>query len=241
VTGAASGIGRASAQAFAQSGASLVVCDLDVAGGQETVRAIREAGGQAIFERANVAEPADVECLIATAVEHFGRLDCAHNNAGVLGVAARMAELSDAAWQQALSVNLTGVFLCMRAELRQMLAHGRGAIVNTASASGLVGTPGLAAYAAAKHGVVGLTKSAAIEYATEGIRVNAICPGATETPMLAAAAGTPELIQHTLSQQPIGRIAAPREVAEVAVWLCSDRASFVTGAAVPVDGGMVAH
>jgi NAD(P)-dependent dehydrogenase (short-subunit alcohol dehydrogenase family) len=241
VTGAAAGIGRASARAFASAGAQVLVADVDAGGGEETVLLIAADGGEATFARADVTDASDAQRLVASAVERWGRLDCAHNNAGILGETGRTAEVALETWHRVIAIDLTGVFLGMRAQLAQMLAQGGGAIVNTSSASGLIGTPGLAAYTAAKHGVVGLTRSAALEYAQDGIRVNAICPGATQTPMLTRAAGTPELIEHTLSHQPIGRIADPNEVAQAAVWLCSDAASFVTGAALPVDGGMTAQ
>jgi NAD(P)-dependent dehydrogenase (short-subunit alcohol dehydrogenase family) len=241
VTGAAAGIGRASALAFARAGARVLAADVDEAGGAETTRLIAAAGGEAAFRRADVTDAEDAQRLVAAAVERWSRLDCAHNNAGILGETGRTAEIALETWHRVIATDLTGVYLCMRAQLAQMLPQGDGVIVNTSSASGLIGTPGLAAYTAAKHGVVGLTRSAALEYATDGIRVNAICPGATQTPMLAAAANTPELIEHTLSRQPIGRIADPDEVAQAAVWLCSDAASFVTGAALPVDGGMAAQ
>ena len=242
VTGAASGIGRATALAMAREGANIVVADVVVEAGEETARLIREGGGEGRFIRADVSREAEVEALIGAAVDAYGRLDCAHNNAGVEGVIARTADFTEELWDQVIDVNLKGVWLCMKHEIRQMLAQGGGAIVNTASAAGLVGGP-TAPYSASKHGVVGLTKSAAIEYARLGIRVNAVCPGVIRTPMLQRAfrMSEQELEARMTTIEPIGRLGSPEEVAEAVVWLCSDAASFVTGVAMPVDGGLVAR
>jgi NAD(P)-dependent dehydrogenase (short-subunit alcohol dehydrogenase family) len=208
-------------------------------GGQQTVHIITENGGEAIFVQVDVSQALEVQALISQAVETYGRLDCAHNNAGVLGGHALTAEYAEDRWQQVLAVNLTGVWLCMKYEIVQMLPQGGGSIVNTASAAGLVGFSYASAYVASKHGVVGLTKTAALEYAQQGIRVNCICPGVIETPMTARGLRHPELRARLLASEPIGRVGTPEEVAEAVVWLCSDAASFVTGHAMTVDGGYV--
>jgi len=242
VTGGSSGIGRATAQIFAREGARVVVADVVVDGGEETVRLIKAAGGEAIFVKTDVANPADAEAMVKKAVETYGRLDCAFNNAGIEGVVQPTVEYGETHWDRVLAVNLKGVWLCMKYELQQMLTQGSGAIVNTASIAGLVGLPGFSAYVAAKHGVNGLTKTAALEYAKSGIRVNAVCPGAIRTPMFERGARTiPGIEEQTVAMEPIGRMAAPEEVGEAVVWLCSDAASFVTGLPMAVDGGWVAQ
>ena len=241
VTGGASGIGRATALTFAREGAKLVVADMNADGGQQTVHLITEKGGEAIFVRTDVAQAVEVQALISTAVETYGRLDCAHNNAGIAGGGrALTAEYAEDTWHQVIAVNLTGVWLCMRYEIPQMLSQGSGAIVNTASVAGLIGARGLAAYVASKHGVVGLTKTAALEYAQQGIRVNCVCPGVIHTPMTESALSDPAL-QAQITARPMGRVGTPEEVAEAVVWLCSEAASFVTGHTMTVDGGMVAQ
>jgi NAD(P)-dependent dehydrogenase (short-subunit alcohol dehydrogenase family) len=244
VTGAASGIGRSSALAFAEDGARVVVADVLDEQGRETVDRIEAAGGEAIFVPADVSRRSDVERLVHTAVETFGRLDCAHNNAGITGTTPAGTEFHnypEEVWDQVLSTNLKGVWLCMQAEIVQMLTQGGGTIVNTASVAGLVGGAN-ATYVASKHGVVGLTKQAALDYATRGIRVNAVCPGAIRTPLLERAfAVRPEAEQVFLASEPVGRFGTPEEVAAAVVWLCSDAASFLTGVALPVDGGWVAR
>jgi NAD(P)-dependent dehydrogenase (short-subunit alcohol dehydrogenase family) len=247
VTGSGSGIGRATALRLAQSGSRVVVSDVNEDGGRETVDAIEQAGGEAIFVRTDVASAAGVQALIHTTVETYGRLDCAVNNAGVGGTSRdgrRYAthEYPDEMWDRILSINLTGLFLCLKHEIAQMLAQGGGgAIVNLASIAGLVGGFG-SAYVASKHGVIGVTRNTALEYARQGIRINAVCPGAVETPMTAAAFGAiPGLEDRWRETEPIGRFAAPREIAEAITWLCSDAASFVTGIALPVDGGWTAQ
>jgi len=241
VTGGASGIGRATALAFAREGAKLVIADINEEGGQQTVHMITEKGGEAIFVRTDVSQAVEVQALISTAVETYGRLDCAHNNAGISGGGrALTAEYPEDRWQQVIAVNLTGVWLCMKYEIPQMLHQGGGAIVNTASAAGLVGSRGISAYVASKHGVVGLTKTAALEYAQQGIRVNCVCPGVIQTPMTERALRDP-VMQVQITARPIGRVGAPEEVAEAVVWLCSDAASFVTGHAMSIDGGLVAQ
>jgi NAD(P)-dependent dehydrogenase (short-subunit alcohol dehydrogenase family) len=244
VTGAASGIGRSSAIAFAADGARVVVADVAADQGRETVDLIEAAGGEAIFVPADVSQRSDVERLVNAAMDTFGRLDCAHNNAGIEGAApagTTFHDYPDELWDRVLSINLKGVWLCMQAEIVQMLTQGGGAIVNTASIAGLVGGFG-GAYSAAKHGVVGLTKVAALEYATRGIRVNAVCPGGIRTPMLERVfARRPETEQMFVAGEPVGRLGTPEEIAAAVVWLCSDGASFLTGVALPVDGGWVAR
>lgn len=242
VTGGASGIGRATALAFAREGAKLVVADMNVEGGQQTVHMITEQGGEAIWVQTDVTQPTAVKALISKTVETYGRLDCAHNNAGISGGGhALTAEYSEERWHQVIAVNLTGVWLCMKYEIPQILSQGSGAIVNTASVAGLIGGRGLAAYVASKHGVVGLTKTAALEYAQQGIRVNCVCPGVIHTPMTARGLSDPERRARIIATEPIGRVGTPEEVAEAVVWLCSDAASFVTGHTMTVDGGFVAQ
>jgi NAD(P)-dependent dehydrogenase (short-subunit alcohol dehydrogenase family) len=242
VTGAASGIGSATARALAREGARVLVADVDASGGEKTVAEVTAAGGEARFARADVTRELEVEALIAAAVEAWGRIDCAVNNAGITGEPAGLHDLPLDAWNRTLAINLTGVFLCMKHELSAMQGQGEGAIVNVASGAGVVAAPGLAAYCASKHGVLGLTKTAAIENARTGVRVNAICPGSTDTPMLRASmARDPRLEKLIRRSLPGGRFGAPEEIAEAAVWLCSDRASFVSGESMLVDGGSVAR
>lgn len=239
VTGGGSGIGRQACLVFAREGAQVVVCDVAVEGGQETVGQIEQAGGQATFIRADVAQAAEVEALVARTVETYGRLDCAYNNAGIAGRTARVADDSEQNWERILAINLKGVWLCLKYEIAHMLTQGGGAIVNTASDAGLIGLRRAGAYVASKHGVVGLTKTAALEYAKANIRVNAVCPGPIDTPMLREA--SERVIDAMATAQPNGRLGQPREIAEAAVWLCSDAASFVTGHPMPVDGGYLAQ
>jgi len=243
VTGGASGIGRATAVAFARAGAKVVLADVVVEGGEEVARLVNEAGGEAVFVKCDVSSAAEVEAMINKAVAAFGRLDCAFNNAGIEGDWALVADCEEPNWDRTIDVNLKGVWLCMKYEIRQMLTQGCGAIVNMSSVSGLVGDPGHPAYAASKHGVAGLTKSAALEYATAGIRVNAVCPAAVRTPMIERTLiAQPELSWQSLARgHPMGRIAEPEEVAEAVLWLCSDAASFVTGHLLVLDGGLVAQ
>jgi NAD(P)-dependent dehydrogenase (short-subunit alcohol dehydrogenase family) len=239
VTGAGSGIGRASACAFAMEGARVVVADVDADGGEETVRQIEGAGGEAIFVRADVTRAADVEALVDRAVATYGRLDCAHNNAGIYGALAPIAEYPEEVWDQVIAVNLKGVWLCLKYEVAAMLKQGGGAIVNSASVAGLVGAGrGSSAYFASKHGVVGLTKDIALECATKGIRVNAVCPGVIPTPLAERAFGTgPEVEAGLRARHPMDRMGTVEEVAEAVVYLCSDAAGFITGHALPIDGG----
>ncbi len=242
VTGAGSGIGRATALVFAREGARVVVSDIVVEGGQETVQQIEAAGGEAIFVKADVSQAADVETLVAKTVETYGRLDCAFNNAGIEGSVKPTIDCTEEEFDRTIAVNLTGVWLCMKYEIQQMLSQGGGTIVNTASAAGLVGFPGLPDYVASKHGVVGLTKTAALEYAKSGIRVNAVCPGVIQTPMVERGAQlSPGFDELAVSMEPVGRFGQPAEIGEAVVWLCSDAASFVTGIPMQVDGGLVAQ
>lgn len=242
VTGGSSGIGRATALALAREGAKVVVADVMVEGGQETVRLLTATGGQGLFVKTDVSRAAEVEALIGRAVATYGRLDCAFNNAGVEGAFVTTSEYSEADWDRVVAINLKGVWLCMKYEIAHMLRQGGGAIVNTASGAGLVGVPNLSAYVASKHGVVGLTKTAALEYAKAGIRVNAVCPGVIQTPMVARlTSNRPDLSEALVAAEPMGRTGRPEEVAAAVVWLCSDAASFVTGHALSVDGGYVAQ
>lgn len=247
VTGGASGIGRATALAMAREGARLVIADMHEDRGQQTAHLITEHGGSAVFARANVASAVEVEALIAQVVTTYGRLDCAYNNAGISGAGiggerrTLTADYPEERWHQIIAINLTGVWLCMKYELAQMLKQGGGAIVNTASVAGLAGLPYSSAYVASKHGVVGLTKTAALEYARQGIRVNCVCPGYIETPMTEPGRNDPERMARMLASEPVGRMGKPEEVAEAVVWLCSEAASFVTGHAMTVDGGYIAQ
>jgi NAD(P)-dependent dehydrogenase (short-subunit alcohol dehydrogenase family) len=241
VTGAGAGIGRASALVFAREGARVVVVDIDDEAGDETVDLVERGGGEATFVHADVSYADQVERMVQHAVSTFGGLDCALNNAGMGSGGQPIADYPLSEWDRAIGVMLTGVFLGMKYEIPAMLARGGGAIVNTSSVAGLTGYPGQSGYIAAKHGVIGLTRTVALEYATQGIRVNAICPGTARTPMVAMALDhSPEIAEHLVGLLPIGRVAEPSEIAEAAVWLCTDAASFVLGTALSVDGGYTA-
>jgi len=240
VTGAAGGIGRASARAFATKGAHVVVADVDVEHGNETVSLIASDGGSAQFVRTDVARSDDVQALVDTTVREHGRLDFAHNNAGVAGANLPVAELPEAEWDRVMGVMLRGVYLCMKYEIPPMLTAGSGAIVNTASGAGLVGYANQSAYVASKHGVLGLTKSGALEYGARGIRINAVCPGTVWSPMVHnAVASYPGLQGELEKMHPIGRLGHAEEIAAAVMWLCSDDSSFVLGHALSVDGGYV--
>jgi NAD(P)-dependent dehydrogenase (short-subunit alcohol dehydrogenase family) len=243
VTGGAAGIGKAAALAFAGRGAKVALCDLKVDQGNEVVRAIERGGGRAIFVKADVSRAGEVEKLVGTVVSTFGRLDCAFNNAGIEGQLGSTADCSEDNFDRTIAINLRGVWLCMRQEIKQMLRQGDGgSIVNMSSVAGLVGFANLPAYVASKHGVVGLTKTAALEHAKSGIRVNAICPGVIHTEMVDRVTGKdPAIEKQFVNLEPMGRMGTPEEIAEATVWLCSEAASFVTGHALAVDGGLVAQ
>lgn len=241
ITGGGSGMGRASALEFAAHGAKVVVADYVPDGGERTAAVIRDKGGEATFVRVDITNAAQVEALMKKVIDTYGRLDYAHNNAGIEGIICPTADCTVDNWNRIIATNLTGVWLCMKYEIPEMLKQGGGAIVNTASAAGLEGLPNLPAYCASKHGVVGLTKAAAKDYAKAGLRVNAVCPGPIDTPMLERIADVSRAtIENAGASTPMGRNGKPEEVARVVVWLCTDAASYVTGAAMPVDGGFVA-
>lgn len=241
VTGASSGIGRAVALAYAAAGAKVVVSDTNVAGGEGTVGLIRKAGGTATFIPADVSRPQDCESLVARTVAEYHRLDIACNNAGIGGEILPTADYPLEAWNQVIGVNLSGVFHCMKYQIPQMLKAGGGAIVNMASILGTVGFAGAPAYTAAKHGVLGLTKAAALEYSSQGIRINSVGPAFIHTPMIAGLEGDDAIRQQLVAQHPIGRLGEPEEVAALVLWLSSPESSFATGAYYPIDGGFLAR
>lgn len=239
ITGAGGGIGRASALAFARAGAKVMVTDRDANAGQETLRQVQALGASAHFLQTDVTQAAQVEAMVAQTVAHYGRLDCAFNNAGIEEEHMRLADCSEDTFDRIMDVNVKGVWLCLKYQLAQMLAQGGGAIVNTASVAGLIGAPKMAAYSASKHAVLGLTKSAAVEYGRKNIRVNAVCPGVIRTVMFERAVqADPRLGTSAAQMHPMGRIGEADEVAAAVLWLCSDAASFVTGHAHTVDGGL---
>ena len=240
VTGAASGIGRSTAELFARRGAKVVVSDVDESGGGETVQRISAAGGEATWIACDIANPAAVEALVKGTLEAYGRLDYAVNNAGTEGRQYPTAETPEENWDWVVGVNLKGTWLCMKAEIPALLASGGGAIVNVSSIAGLVGFPGICAYCASKHGMNGLTKVAALEYARQGIRVNSVCPGAIKTPMIERFTHHERAQSDALVERhPMGRMGEPEEIAETIVWLCSDASSFITGQLLAADGGYV--
>jgi NAD(P)-dependent dehydrogenase (short-subunit alcohol dehydrogenase family) len=239
VTGGASGIGKAVALLYGQYGAKVMVSDIDETQGQQVAAQIEAAGGQARFFRADVGDPAQCRQLMQETVAAFGSLDVACNNAGITGEMSLTADMSLEGWQQIINVNLNSVFFCLKYELEVMLPQGRGSIINMSSILGQVGTPTLAGYVTAKHGVVGLTKTAAMEYAAQGIRINAVGPAYIDTPLLSGF--STETKAGLVALHPIGRLGRAEEVAELVVWLSSERASFVTGAYYPVDGAYLAR
>lgn len=241
ITGAGRGIGQATALAFAREGGTVVAADVTKEALAETSALLAADGFETLTLAADVTDAAQVQRLVDAAVAEFGRLDCAHNNAATHSAGAPTAEFPVTEWHRVLEVNLTSVFLCMQAEIPAMLRAGAGAIVNTCSTAGVVGVPNMPAYVASKHGVAGLTKVAALDYAPQGIRVNAVCPGWTETPMVTMALGEDvDARRQARAAAPVDRLAAPNEIAEAVVWLCSDRASFTTGSIMCVDGGYTA-
>jgi NAD(P)-dependent dehydrogenase (short-subunit alcohol dehydrogenase family) len=237
VTGASSGIGKSVSELYAREGAAVILSDINQELGEKTTEEIRKGGGEAIFVHADVSKPSDCENMVKAAMDKYGRLDIACNNAGIGGDQNPTADYSLESWDKAIAVNLSGVFYCMKYEIPAMLKSGGGSIINMASILGRVGFAGAVGYVAAKHGVLGLTKTAAIEYAPHGVRVNVVGPGFISTPLIKELEENPEINNMLISLHPVGRLGKPEEVAELVIWLSSDKASFVTGAYYPVDGG----
>lgn len=237
ITGAGSGIGRSSALAFAQEGAKVLVSDINVQGGEETVQMIKESKGKAHFFQCDVSQSAQVEKLIEKTIQTFGCLDYAVNNAGVSMRPASTAELDEAEWDRVIGINLKSVWLCMKYEIPQMQKIGGGVIINVSSLAGIRGKEGTLAYTASKHGIIGMTKTAALEYAKEGIRINAVCPGLTESGMTAGLDNHPDIAQQLVAQIPMGHMGQSQNIADAVIWLCDNTASFITGHVLVIDGG----
>jgi len=241
VTGGSFGIGRAAAIAFAQRGARVVIADYIEDKQHETMNLIKKAGSEGLFVLCDVSKSNEVKAMIENVIAKFGRLDFAFNNAGIEGAMENVQDCTEENWDRTISINLKGIWLCMKYEIPQMLKQGKGAIVNCASVAGLIGFPGLPAYVASKHAVAGLTKTAALENTKQNIRVNAVCPGVIHTSMIDRITGKDKVVEKQyIDMEPIGRMGKPEEVAEAVMWLCSDSASFVTGTTLPVDGGWIA-
>jgi NAD(P)-dependent dehydrogenase (short-subunit alcohol dehydrogenase family) len=241
VTGGTTGIGRETAVLFAKHGAKVVISGRREVEGNETIALVRAAGGDGLFIKSDVSKSADVRSLVQKTVEKFGRIDLLFNNAGVEGQWKPITEQTEEDWNSVIDINLKGTWLCLKFVIQHMLKQGTGgAIVNMSSVAGLMGAAGAAIYVASKHGVIGLTRTAALEYATKGIRVNAVCPAVIETAMADRAFGDPEVSKRVLAQHPIGRFGKPIEIAEAVLWLCSDKSSFITGHYITLDGGMLA-
>jgi NAD(P)-dependent dehydrogenase (short-subunit alcohol dehydrogenase family) len=240
VTGGSSGIGKATALAFAKRGAKVMIADRDE--NKETLQQIRDSGAEVDFVKCDVSRAGDVKALVEKTISLFGGIDFAFNNAGVEGITAPVQDCTEENWDKTMGINLKGIWLCMKYEIPEMLKKGKGAIVNCSSVAGLVGFAGLPAYVASKHGVIGLTKTSALECAKSGIRVNAVCPGVIKTPMIDRLTGNKKEAEDQFTAlEPVGRLGLPEEIAGAVIWLCSDEASFVTGHAMAVDGGFVAQ
>jgi NAD(P)-dependent dehydrogenase (short-subunit alcohol dehydrogenase family) len=241
VTGGSSGIGKATAIAFAREGAKVVVASRREKEGQETVKQVQSAGSEGFFIKTDVSKETDVSAMVEKTIATYGHLDYAFNNAGIEQIPTPLVEQTEETFDQVMDINVKGVWLCMKHQIPQMLVSGGGAIVNMSSIAGMIGAPGLPIYVASKHAVLGLTKSVALEYAKEGIPINAVCPGVIETDLLDRAFANQEVKERLIAMHPIGRVGKPEEIVEAVVWLCSDKASFVTGQSLPLDGGYVAQ